>query len=186
VKEPKVFTPPGLVVNRALLFDTDPRKSKFPGNAVELNILVGPDRSAANMTRRVLGKVFTIAELEKKYPTSKKSATPETLSPTKMLAWLINALKFVELNVKLWVAAMYWGMPKESVETGTAAGSHVTDPLYVLDAAPPTPERSTVPEKSIVIVIARAGAALRLRRSTATPISSFFIKALASLDDMPF
>jgi hypothetical protein len=73
---------------------------------------------------------------------------------------------------------VYWEKPSGDVKTGTAAGSHVTDPLYVLDAAPPTPERSTVPEKSIVIVIARAGGAMTRRRSTATTTSSVFINAL--------
>jgi len=92
VNEPKVCTiglSPFLVSNREKLLVTDPRKSKFPGKAVELYILVGPERSPAKMPRLVAGIVLaTVAEPEKKlYPTSKKSLFPQGIQslPTKML-----------------------------------------------------------------------------------------------------
>lgn len=98
---------------------------------------------------------------------------------------VIFELTSVELKVKLTVVAVYEAWPSGDVKNGAAAGSHVTDPLKVLDAAPPsTPEKSTVPEKSIVI--ARAGAAITRRRSTATSTGSFFIKALLTLIDLRF
>ena len=78
--------------------------------------------------------------------------------------------------MKLPVRAAYWEKPSGDVKIGAAAGSHVTAPVNVLDAAPPTPERLTVPEKSNVIVIALARAGTAITRSTATTTSSFFMK----------